>query len=117
MKTFTSTLSNWLKEYGKITLTQAIEMVNRSLDSEFAGHVNGRVNLLEAVVLKFDASLSDTIAKIKHQSKSSVETFFLLNKLLPFELQWKFTPLSSVADCFITLTETALYDLLKDACP
>ncbi|KAI3655451.1 hypothetical protein MP638_007550, partial [Amoeboaphelidium occidentale] len=90
--------SNWLNEYSKITLSQAIEMVNRSLDSEFAGHVIGRVNLLEASVLKFDPPLSDTIAKIKHQSKSSVETFFSLNKLLPYKLQWKFTPISSVAD-------------------
>ncbi|KAI3655557.1 hypothetical protein MP638_001127, partial [Amoeboaphelidium occidentale] len=117
METFTSTYSNWLNEYSKITLSQAIEMVNRSLDSEFAGHVIGRVNLLEATVLKFDPSLSDTIAKIKHQSKSSVETFFSLNKLLPYELQWKFTPISSVADCSITLTENALFDMLKDLCP
>ncbi|KAI3655476.1 hypothetical protein MP638_007196 [Amoeboaphelidium occidentale] len=117
METFTSTYSNWLNEYSKITLSQAIEMVNRSLDSEFAGHVIGRVNLLEATVLKFDPSLSDTIEKIKHQSKSSVETFFTLNKLLPYELQWKFTPISSVADCSITLTENALFDMLKDLCP
>ncbi|KAI3655268.1 hypothetical protein MP638_004513, partial [Amoeboaphelidium occidentale] len=117
METFTSTYSYWLNENSKITLSQAIEMVNRSLDSEFAGHVIGRVNLLEATVLKFDPSLSDTIAKIKHQSKSSVETFFLLNKLLPYELQWKFTPISSVADCSITLTENALFDMLKDLCP
>jgi hypothetical protein len=41
----------------------------------------------------------------------------LLNKLLPFELQWKFTPLSSIADCSITLTENALIDMLKDLCP
>jgi hypothetical protein len=79
-------------------------------------HVIGRVNLLEAVV-KFDASLSDDISVIKQQSTSSVETFFLLNKLLPFELQWKFTPLSSIADCSITLTENALIDMLKDLCP
>ncbi|KAI3655543.1 hypothetical protein MP638_002320, partial [Amoeboaphelidium occidentale] len=117
METFTSTYSNWLNEYSKITLSQAIEMVNRSLDSEFAGHVIGRVNLLEATVLKFDPSLSDTIAKIKHQSKCSVETFFSLNKLLPYELQWKFTPIFSVADCSITLTENALFDMLKDLCP
>jgi hypothetical protein len=77
----------------------------------------GRVKLLEDVVLAFDSNLSNDISKLQNKCKGKVEYFYKLNQLLPIDKKWSMFHRSNVPDIEITLNESALLDLLKQALP
>ena len=45
----------------KISFRRAIELLARDMDTEFAGHYIGRVELLAAAILEYDETLASWI--------------------------------------------------------
>jgi hypothetical protein len=95
-----------------VCLTKVRELLARELDQEFASNVIGRVGLLVAKVLEQDKTLEEEIAKLEKEQNAIIK-FHRLNSLLKIENRFKWFPLSSVKDCFITITEVGLYNALK----
>ena len=70
-------------EKSKINFTRAIESLARQMDTEFASHIVGRVELLAAAVLEHDENLTYWIDILERECKSHIELFWKLNMLLP----------------------------------
>ena len=104
---------------GDLLLFECLKQFSNTMDSTASRIHIGEIEHLKAKVVENCPDRIDAVNDLMEEKWTFSESrkFLYMNRILASPLQYAITPLPSISDSFVTYTEAALKEILRDLVP